>query len=106
VPDHPEELDPVATLTAELERLARGRPVPAVALTNRERSTAYLARPWRPARIEIRREIEAHGRFDALRGELAHVLRPDAWRHFALSLLATEIGALGLISCLTGVIAP
>ena len=68
--------------------------MPAVALTNRERSTAYLARPWRPARIEIRREIEAHGRFDALRGELAHVLRPDAWRHFALSLLATEIGAL------------
>ena len=109
-PDYPGEPDPLATVTAELERLACDRPVPAVALTDRPHSTAHLARPWRPARIEIRREIAGHGRTAALRGELAHeyahVLRPDAWRHFARSLLATEIGALGLILWLTGVIAP
>ena len=68
-------------MTAELKRLAGDGPVPAVALTDKPRSTAYPARPWRPARIEIRREIAARGPADALRGEVAHeyahVFRPD-----------------------------
>ena len=95
-PAHLGEPDPLATVTAELERLAGGRALPMDALTDRARSTAHLARPWRPARIEIRREIEAQGRSDALRGERAHVLRPDSRRYFARSLVATEIGAVGL----------
>ena len=76
-PAHLGEPDPLATVTAELERLAGGRALPMDALTDRARSTAHLARPWRPARIEIRREIEAQGRSDALRGERAHVLSAD-----------------------------
>ncbi len=108
----PGEHDPLAIVTAELKRLAGDGPFPAVALTGKPRSTAYPARPWRPARIEIRREIAARGPSDsdALRGEVAHeyahVLRPDTWRHFVFSLLATEIGAVGLTAWLIGVVGP
>ena len=56
---HSGECDPLAVATAELQRLgvAGGGPVPAVALTDKPRSAAYPPRPWRLARIEIRREI-------------------------------------------------
>jgi Zn-dependent protease with chaperone function len=104
------ERDPLAVVAAEPKRLAGDGAVPAVALTDKPRSTAYPARPWRPARIEIRREIAARGPSDALRGEVAHeyahVFRPDTWRHFVFSLLATEIGAVGLTAWLIGVVGP
>lgn len=35
--------------------------------------------------------------------EYAHVRRSDTWRHFVFSLLATEIGAVGLTAWLIGV---
>jgi Zn-dependent protease with chaperone function len=105
-----DDIAPLAVVVRLLEKLARGAPVPAVVLTDRSTSSAYAARPWRPARIEIRREIAARGPSDALRGEIAHeyahVVRPDTWRHFVQSLLATEIGMVGLVAWLTGVIAP
>jgi Zn-dependent protease with chaperone function len=101
---------PLAAVIRILEELAGGAPVPAVVLTDRPTSSAYPARPWRPARLEIRREIAGRGPSDALRGEIAHeyahVLRPDTWRHFALALLATEIGALGTAAWLVSVVAP
>jgi Zn-dependent protease with chaperone function len=104
------ERDPLAVLTAELTRLAGDGPVPAVALTDNPRSAAYPARSWRPARIEIRREIVARVPSRALRGEVAHeyshVFRPDTWRHFGFSLLSIEIGAVGLAAWLMGVVGP
>lgn len=107
---HSGECDPLAVVTAALKRLASDGPLPTVAVTDKPRSTACPGRPWRPARIEIRREIAARGPSDALRGEIAHeyahVLRPDTWRHYALALLATEIGAVGLTAWLIGVIGP
>jgi Zn-dependent protease with chaperone function len=100
----------LALVTAELQPLAGDGPLPVVALTDQPRSTAYPARPWRPARLAIRRELAVRGLSDALRGEIAHeyahVLRPDTWRHFGFSLLATELGAVGLVAWLAGVIAP
>ncbi len=52
----------------------------------------------------------ARGPADALRGEVAHeyahVFRPDTWRHFAFSLLSTEIGAVGLTAWLISVVVP
>jgi Zn-dependent protease with chaperone function len=105
-----DDREPHAVVITELERLAGDRPHPIVTLTDRLRSTAYPARPWRPARLAIRRALAAGGPSDALRGEIAHeyahVLRPDTWRHFALSLLAADLGAVGLVVWLTGVIAP
>ena len=100
----------LAVVLAELKQIAGDRPLPIVTLTDRPVSTAHPARPWRAAQIAIRREIAAGGPSDALRGEIAHeyahVRRPDTWRHFALLLLALELGAVGLVVWLTGVIAP
>ena len=97
-------------MIAELEQIVGDRRLPIVTLTDQLRSTAYPARRWRPPRLAIRRRIAPGGPSAALRGEIAHesanVLRPDTWRHFALSLLATELGAVGLVAWLTGVIAP
>jgi Zn-dependent protease with chaperone function len=104
------ERDPLAVVTVELERLRGEDPTPAVALTDKPRSTAYPARPWRPARMEIRREMAARGPTDALRGEIAHeyahVLRPDTWRHLFFTLLSTEIGAIGVAAWLIGAVGP
>jgi Zn-dependent protease with chaperone function len=106
----PGERDPLAVVIAELKRLAGDGPVPAVALTDKPRSSALPARPCRPARIEIRRKIVADGPSDTCRGEIAHeyahVFRPDTWRHFGFSLLSTEIGIVGLAAWLIGVIGP
>jgi Zn-dependent protease with chaperone function len=86
------------------------RPLPAVAVTCRPVSTAYPARPWRSARLAIRRQIALGSSSDVLRGELAHeyahVLRPDTWRHLVISLLAGGVGGAGLGAWLAGVVAP
>ena len=104
------ERDLLALVTAELERLVERRPLPAISLTDKPVSTAYPARGWRAARIEIRREAAVSRCADALRGEIAHeyahVLDPAGARQFALTLLAFEIGALGLAGWLVGAIAP
>ena len=66
------ECDPLAVVTVELKRLAGDGSLPAVALTDKLSSTACPGRLWRPARIEIRREIAARVPSDASRGEIAH----------------------------------
>jgi Zn-dependent protease with chaperone function len=100
----------LAVVTAELERLAGDAPLPDVTLTDRLSSSAYPARPWRPARLAMRRELAVGGPSDALRGELAHeyahVLEPETWRHFAFLLLAIELGMVGLVAWFTGILAP
>jgi len=94
---------------SELQQLARGASVPLVTLTDPPCSRAYPGRPWRPAWVEIRRQLAARGPSSALHGEIAHeyahVLRPDSWRRVALFVLATELGAVGLAIWLLGVIA-
>lgn len=111
VPPSPAGSDerPLAVVISELQQLGRGAPVPLVTLTDRPCSRAYPGRPWRPARVAIRRQLAARGPSSALQGEIAHeyvhVLRPDSWRHVALFVLATELGAVGLAIWLLGVIA-
>jgi hypothetical protein len=68
----PGEREPLAIVIAELERLADDASVPDAGLTEGSVSTAYAARPWRPARIVIRREITTGGSSSLLHGEIAH----------------------------------
>jgi Zn-dependent protease with chaperone function len=102
--------DPLELVVAELRGLAGDAPLPMVVLTDRAVSSARSRRPWRPASIAIRRELAHRGPSDALRGELAHeyahILRPHTWQHLVFLLLGVELGSVGVVLFLAGVIAP